>query len=228
MSELNIKEIMAWCDRNAHEGHSLSMKFWGGGKYGSSTQVIANDVKCDEPEFEKLIEMLEEEVGYEWWHAVLFVEGEATYDPVTKAFRGEYTDVGNEDVEAKCDIEFRIPKTVDFDMMDISVRNWLSDIPYIVAHFTKSGEDVTTMYEEVIRSLDETLPPLIMDAVSAEYGDRVIKEHYTAYINSREEFDVDGDDLVYHMNTLAFSLAKIYKKEIVIDLQKLLSEGNIQ
>jgi len=228
MSDLNIKDIIAWCDRNSQEGHRLSMGFRGCGKYGGSRELIADGVECHDPEAGQLEMILWEEMGIEWWHAVLFVEGEATYDPVTKAFRGEYTEVGDEDVEAKCDIEFRIPKTVDFDTMDISVRNWLSDIPYIVAHFTKSGEDVTTMYEEVIRSLDETLPPLIMDAVSAEYGDRVIKEHYTTYINSREEFDVDGDDLVYHMNTLEFSLAKIYNKEIVIDLQKLLSEGNIQ
>lgn len=230
MKAITIKDIMEWCETMASDGDELWME-WGGGGDDGWINLYAGAQKCDGDEAEKLIDMLNQDIGYGWWNGNVSASGEAAYDPLTKTFRGKHTStyMGYESFSLECDVEIRIPKALKFDRICLDCDGDSSEFEEIdcdiMMKFYEDSHHITTPeYENISSQLSKLHSVKFLEVIKPLCEDYKEFEICDTYDISRDDFTEDGDDFIYHIYSVTIFPAVEEQQLIDIDFVKLLTE----
>lgn len=122
MAENSIEELITWCDKKAEKGHSLFIK-WGGGGGDADIDFLIDDQECMEPQAKILTDLMSEELGYGWWNGNDLASGQVKYNPKKKVFKGKYTFIDfdfPEKIDLVINFQLKIPKSYIFNEVCIT------------------------------------------------------------------------------------------------------------
>lgn len=217
MSEITIKDLIAWCDQKSSEGHEVKISWWGDGEARWMDLFINNTYDRDVLGTElggKLIELFDEAIGR--WHGDFNPSGNAIYDPVTKTFNGRHIDDywGGEQFVVPGEIEIRVLRSTPFWSLEIGTN----DDGERYARFNGVGELGATD-ASVTESLTQFQPTL--DNLNTD-PDPLAVVCFDQNVIDRTEFTKDGNDLVYVFKEIKMKKKYVDRRKIEVDLIKLL------
>lgn len=217
-----FQQLMDWCDKKAAEGAELAIK-WDGGNDSGWVHFEVDGADCNEPEAECLVDMMYDQLDYGSWAGDFSADGEAIYNAETKVFEGIDYYNETEYTKASANIEIRVPK----------------HIPFATLAFQTDGEDVSTSVQFDVRNsfvhpdtnaiqviLEEHLHTEIEKAINEDL--KVTRHEYEGcygdYTIPREDFKVDGDELVHVLTLVDYSFFNTTERSMIINLAELLEE----
>lgn len=219
--EITIKQILEWCLKKTQEGSEVILKWDGGGDSGW-VHLEVDQEDSNDPEAERLIDMMYDQLDYGSWAGEFFASGEAPFDAETQMFKGTdyYTDTDTTNVKTK--IEIRVPKHIHFDNIDINTESEDCDVD--VTFGIRNGFDHPNI-ESLTKELETMLSEEILEAAKDDVDDESeIGGFWSDYNIFRSDFKEDGDDLVYILEDIQFSKRFTTDKYVEINLQELLEE----
>ncbi|MDO9087971.1 MAG: hypothetical protein Q7U53_17325 [Anaerolineaceae bacterium] len=222
MAECSIEELIVWCDEKDTDGHSLGIKWSGGGGDGG-IEFLVDAQESTEPQAKMLTDMMSDAIGYGWWVGNNLSSGYAKYNPDRHLFKGKFVVNDFEDLDEKeleCNIPIRISKSKIFHDIHISIDGEELSVSY----FSDSGESIEE--DEDLRNISKYIEKEIFNEIESQFP-------YIAHLGysygieiSREDFEVEGNDLVYTIEKFPFCIVKVNKRFITLDLQKLLDKSS--
>ncbi len=219
--EISIKQILDWCMKKHEEGSEIVLKWDGGGDSGW-VHIEVDSEDSNDPEAERLVDMMYDQLDYGSWAGEFSASGEAPFDPDTKMFQGTdyYTETDSTVAEAK--IEIRVPKHIHFD--DIHINTQDENCSVDVTLGIRNGFDHPDS-EGVVKQLEEMLSEAIYEAAKADVDDEDdIDGFWEEYAIFRTDFTEDGSDLVHVIENITYSKRYTSEKYVEINLEELLKE----
>jgi hypothetical protein len=220
--DLSIKEILDWCMKKHEEGSEIILKWDGGGDSGwVHLEVDGED--SNDPEAERLIDMMYEQLDYGSWAGEFSASGEAPFDADTKMFQGTDYYTETDTTSAKCNIEIRIPKYIHFDELEIHTED--ENCHTTCTFGIRNGFDHPEA-EDFCKKLAEQLQEQFVAAAEADADDADdidgFWETYSLFRDS--DFTVDGDYLVHTMTSIEYSQRTTSENYVEINLEELLED----
>jgi hypothetical protein len=219
--EITIKQILDWCLKKTQEGSEVILKWDGGGDSGW-VHLEVDEEDSSDPEAEKLIDMMYDQLDYGSWAGEFSASGEASFDPETQMFQGTdyYTENDSQSVETN--IEIRIPKHIHFSDLEIHTEDL--DCTVTVTFGIRNGFDHPDA-KDLATQLEERLSTEFIEAAKDDVDDESnIEGFYETYNLFRSDFTEDGDDLVYIMKEILYNKSFTTENYVEINLQELLEE----
>ncbi len=221
MAEQSIEELIAWCDKKAEKGHSLFIK-WGGGGGDADIDFLIDDQECMEPQAKKLIELMNEELGYGWWNGNGLVSGELNYNPKLHLFKGEKSVIDfdfPEEIDLVCNFQLKIHKSKIFNEVFITLENEEITLSLYSDSYEIIKED------KVIKKIKKDLEKVILKEINNNFPDFYCFDYYEIDPIYKDQFIEEGDNLVYNIDRLTINIIKYISKDISLDLRKILKKS---
>jgi hypothetical protein len=219
--DITIKQILDWCLKKTEEGSEVILQWDGGGDSGwVHLEVDGED--SNDPEAERLIDMMYDQLDYGSWAGEFSASGEAPFDPETQMFQGTdyYTETDTESVKTK--IEIRIPKHIHFDDIDINTQDEECNVD--VTFGIRNGFDHPET-ESVAKQLSEMIQEKIVEAAKLDVDDEdEIDGYWGNYQIFRTDFTEEGNEIVYILEDVEYSRRSTTENYVEIDLKQLLED----
>jgi hypothetical protein len=194
----------------AAEGKEIKVTWEGGNDSGGySLFVDGADDYGDDLDYYEIIEIISDEIDYGGWSGAFSADGSVVYDSDEGAFIGEGKETES---HSGClegvSIEIRLPKALNFDSFEIITEGthcWedlSTDCRFIISNgpvFPKHVQIENDMNNYVMESITHILET-----------DEACKDEEIGWVSndwfiSREEFEEDGDELVYVIDNIDFN-----------------------
>jgi hypothetical protein len=218
MSEKKLN-LIQWCDQQVADGKKLKIIWDGGNDSGwLYFEIDGTEVSNEYTEF--LTDYMNEELDYGSWAGDFEANGEAIYDSKQVAFVGEdfYSEIDSHSREVNIKIE--IPKHLWFNQLFIGMRiDSGDDTPQADVEFNVSNGFITddhTIVEQDITTLIEKKLIEEADEFAENHEFDGIWESVTIRPN---ECTVEGDNLVYNIESMNFRYRDSQEKSIYLDVQ---------
>jgi hypothetical protein len=221
-TKFTLQELLDWCDKKAAEGKQLDIVWDGGGDSGWVHFEI-DEEDCTEPEAEELVDMMYDLLDYGSWAGEFFASGTATYDAETKTFEGIDSYSETEGTSCEAEIVIRVPKSLPFTMLNIRTQDENVDVD---ANFFITNGFVHPDYTKIQNELNESLQSEFSEAIDKDL-DKTSQEFDSCWHNyeiPREQFEVDGDDLVHTIKQVHYTFHCHTDRDMSINLAELLEE----
>jgi len=221
MAEYSIEELIAWCDKKAEKGHSLFIK-WGGGGGDADIDFLIDEKECKAPQAKKLIDLMNEELGYGWWNGNGINSGEVKYNPKSHLFKGENSVIDfdfPEEIDLVFNFQLKIPKSYIFNEVCITFDN--EEITLSLS----SDSDEIIEEDKVLQKIKKELEVVILKEINNRFPDFYCLDNYEVDPIYRDQFKEEGDNLVYNIEEIPLSIIKYISEEISLDLKKILKKS---
>lgn len=216
---ISIADIIAWCDKQAADGLKLELCWEGGGDSGW-VYFELDESSAEGEEIEALVDMMYNELDYGCWAGEFSASGRAEYNPETKCFDGvdHYSYEDWDTLTLENPIEIRVPKSFGFDDFEYNFEGNYEDDLRVETTFHIVNGFITPEMIEFEKELN------FLEQIDAEFKEvpnvRYLNEHKSI---SRNQFEEDGEFLVYKIETCGYSTETDEPRDVIIDLQERLN-----
>lgn len=220
MAEYTIEDLIAWCDKKAEKGHSLFIK-WGGGGGDADIDFLIDDQECKESQAKILTDLMSEELGYGWWNGNGLASGEVKYNPKKKLFNGEYSFIDfdfPEEIDLVINFQLKIPKSYIFNEVCITF-----EIEEITLSLSSDSNEIIEE-DKVLQKIKKDLEVVILKEINNRFPDFYCLDNYEVDPISRDQFIEEGDNLVYNIEEIPLSIIKYNSEDISLDLKNSLNK----
>lgn len=217
-------ELIEYLDQLVLEGKEVKLGWEGGGDSGWCWFEVDGERMeghLQDKKIEKLVDYMYDYLDYGSWAGEFSANGEAEYDSKTKSFTGtdhygeEYTE------EYDCDIQIRIPKSLWFDQFEIAIEG--SDCN-VNSTFHITNGFTTPEHTKFALEFDDLFQNQLNEVAAKFDNDSHHNEFVSIWHNydlMRSDFENDGDDLVYQVNSIPIGTTNDEEKEIFLELLEL-------
>lgn len=217
MKKNNKNPIIKFCDELTQSGNELAITWEGGGDSGFC-ELKLNDESIDEPKeiVDQILNLAYDTLGYSSFDGNFSTSGKALYDTEFKCFVGtDYYEYSESDIH-NCNIQIRIPESLWFESIRIQYEADSDGIMYEANfEFLIDNGPRALVHENLEAKIKEQLEILLQKEIDGIPHLNNIWEEFTV---ARDEFENDGDDLVYHIEEIGYSYYKQDPTEICISL----------
>lgn len=214
------KSLVQWCDEQVAQGKEIGIGWEGGGDSGWCYFMIdGSQVNNTEytTEMEQLIDMMDDELDYGSWAGEFSANGEAIYSPEKKAFVGIDYYSEDETIQRNCDIPIRIPKHLWFDSIEYNIQDEEANTEF--AFVIRNGF-LTEEHEALTSHLEQYLQTRVQEEIDSFIHDSH-REYRSMWQNdriNRNDFEEQGDDLVYVIGELGIGTMDSSDKDVYLEL----------
>lgn len=224
MKTVQKQSLIEYLDALVAEGKEISMGWEGGGDSGWAWFHI-DDQRLDEDSdnvyIRTLLDHMYNMLDYGSWAGEFNASGEAIYDAEQKAFVGIDYYTEDETVQYACDVKIRIPKSLWFDNIEISIQNEEADVDS--AFHVRNGF-LTQEHDDFIEELNDQLHKDVYAVIEKFRNDQKQNEYRSMWESldiNRSEFKEEGDYMVYNMETLAIGTETNIDKSICLEVKNI-------
>jgi len=206
-NQLSLRQRL---DAMAEEGKEIKVTWEGGNDSGGYNVFIGGEeIGYEEDLFNEIVDVVSDTIDYGSWAGDYFADGSVRYNKDEGAFIGEGKDtVSDGGCLVNISIEVRVPKALNFDFFNIdsegtfcwgelatNARFIINNGPVFTEH-TKVESDVEEHIRESIHHLLETDQATRDEEIGWVHNDWMI---------AREDFEEDGDDLLFIIDNIDFT-----------------------
>jgi len=216
------KSIVKWCKEQHEAGNELTLK-WDGGNDSGWVHFEIDGEGVDNEYTRALVNRMDHTLDYGSWAGEFYASGQAIYDPESNSFTGvDYYGEDESDVEY-IDIKIIVPKKLWFNTLHVEVEcNHDESCQTSVRFFIKNGF-LTTEHTDFCSNLEEELQ-VSFDDVFNNYqsgaNDKEFRYCGDSWILDREVGVESGDDLIFYIKQVQFSVMGNIEKNIVLELDE--------
>jgi len=218
-------ELIEYLDQLVLEGKEVKLGWEGGGDSGWCWFEVDGEkiggYGGEDKKIDALVDYMNDYLDYGSWAGEFSANGEAVYDIKSKSFTGTGHYGEDNTVEYDCDIQIHIPKSLWFDQFEIAIEaeecNVNSTFHMINGFTTPEHTKFTLEFDDLFQNqLDKVTTNFHNDPTQNEFVD--IWHNYDLM---RSDFENDGDDLIYQINSIPIGTRNNEEKEIYLELLKL-------
>jgi hypothetical protein len=217
-------ELIEYLDQLVLEGKEVKLGWEGGGDSGWCWFEVDGEKIGEHGEDKKidaLVDYMNDYLDYGSWAGEYSANGEAVYDIESKSFTGtdHYGEDDTEDYD--CDIKIRIPKSLWFDQFEIAIEG--SDCT-VNSTFHMINGFTTPEHTKFALEFDDLFQNQLNEVATKFDNDPDQNEFAAIWHNfdlMRSDFENDGDDLLYQINSIPIGTRNDEEKEIFLDLLQL-------
>lgn len=199
-----MKDLKERLDELVKEGNEIRVT-WDGGNDSGTITVYVGDKELDYgDELESGIsDVIDGALDYGSWAGDFSAHGEVTYDSEQGAFVGDGYETLSDYTSTDCEIEFKVPKALNFDSITIETTgDWDYDPIHVTCRFNISNGPV---FEEHI-NLQIELQDILEHAVTNEISrlNCTVGSVYNDWEITRDMMEEFGDYLVFVIDSIGF------------------------
>lgn len=211
--------LVEWCDEMHAKGHELALNWDGGGDSGWVFFTIDGE-QTSNPYADKLLDHMYDTLDYGSWAGEFSAQGQALYNPETKAFAGVDHYSESNSLVWECKIEVKIPKELWFDRVQITIEDEGSaTVDMIVLNGFKLPN-----HNQAEQDLQNELQDLIDEEMTA-YGEtdgaEEVEGVYDEITLTRDDMKLNGDYYVGTIKALTFTVRQEEPKDIMLEVSEI-------
>lgn len=222
--ELNVQDIIDWCDKVSQEEGELALVWEGGGDSGwCFFEIDGEQSNCEESEW--LVSKMDDLLGYGSWAGEFSANGRAVYNIETKTFVGIDYYIVDEGTTFPFDEEFfiKVPKTIAFDQIAIITQGNEDDFETTI--ILRNGFVDKALYDGVVKSVEEQFQAATDETLLRhDVTQDDVSGYWHTYVLERKDFIEDGDFLKHHIEDLQLVIQSTDENEKTLDLFQMLEE----
>jgi hypothetical protein len=216
------KSIVQWCKEQHEAGNELTLK-WDGGNDSGWVHFEVDGEGVDNEYTRALVNRMDDVLDYGSWAGEFQASGQAIYDPESNSFTGvDYYGEDENDVEY-IDISITVPKKLWFDTLHVEVEcNYDEGSQTSVRFLIKNGF-LTTEHTDFCSNLEEELVKDFDDVFNnyqSGTNDKEFRSCTDSWILDREVAVESGDDLIFYIKQVEFSVMDNVEKNVVLELDE--------
>jgi len=214
------KSIVQWCKTLHEAGNELTLK-WDGGNDSGWVHFEIDGEDVDNEYTRALVDRMDDVLEYGSWAGEFQASGQAIYDPESNSFTGvDYYGEDESDSE-DIDIKITVPKSFWFDTLHVEVEcNYDEGSQTNVRFLIKNGF-LTKEHLDFCTNLEQELVKDFNDVFNNyQSGDKEFKYCGDSWILDREVAVESGDDLIFYIKQVEFSVMDNIEKNIVLELDE--------
>jgi len=214
------KSIVQWCKEQHEAGNELTLK-WDGGNDSGWVHFEIDGEDIDNEYTRALVNRMDDVLDYGSWAGEFNASGSAIYDPESNSFTGvDYYGEDENDSE-DINISITVPKKLWFDTIHVEVEcNHDEECDTSVRFLIKNGfltEEHTTFCSNLEQELKKDFDDIFNNYQS---GDKEFRYCGNSWILDREVAEESGDDLIFYIKRVEFSVMDNIEKNIVLELDE--------
>jgi len=216
------KSIVQWCKTLHEGGNELTLK-WDGGNDSGWVHFELDGEGVDNEYTRALVNRMDDVLDYGSWAGEFYANGSAIYDPESNSFTGvDY--YGEDETDSEdIDINITVPKSFWFDTLHVEVEcNYDEGSQTSVRFLIKNGF-LTEEHTAFSRNLEEELKK-DFDDVFNNYqsggNDKEFRSCTESWILERVDAVESGDNLIFYIKQVEFSVMDNIEKNIVLELDE--------
>ena len=214
------KSIVQWCKEQHEAGNELTLK-WDGGNDSGWVHFEVDGEDIDNEYTRALVNRMDDVLDYGSWAGEFYASGTAIYDPESNSFTGvDYYGEDQSDSE-DIDIKITVPKKLLFDTLHVEVEcNYDESCDTSVRFLIKNGfltEEHTTFCSNLEQELKKDFDDVFNNYQS---GDKELRYCGDSWILERADAVESGDDLIFYIKQVEFSVMDSIEKNIVLELDE--------
>jgi hypothetical protein len=206
--QLTLRQTL---DSLAAEGKEIKVTWEGGNDSGGLDLFIdGNKVDYYSPVYDEIVDPIADHIDYGSWAGDYFADGTVYYNSDEGAFIGEGKETSSDGSSiSNISIEIRVPKILNFDRVEINTEGthcW--DELNTTFKFVVVNGPVFQEHLEIESAMESHVRESVVHILETheECKDEEIGWVYNDWSIRRELFIEDGEDLVYVMDELDFSI----------------------
>jgi hypothetical protein len=216
------KSIVQWCKEQHEQGNELTLK-WDGGNDSGWVHFEVDGEDIDNEYTRALVNRMDDVLDYGSWAGEFYASGTAIYDPESNSFTGvDYYGEEENDVE-DINIGITVPKKLWFDTLHVEVEcNHDEECDTSVRFLIKNGfltEEHTTFCSNLEQELKKDFDDVFNNYQSGT-NDKEFRYCGDSWILDREVAVESGDDLIFYIKRVEFSVMDNIEKNIVLELDE--------
>lgn len=219
------KSIINWLNQLHEDGNEIKILWDGGGDSGWAHFEVDGE-EVDNEYSRALVDAMYDVLDYGSWAGEFSANGEAEYDPETKAFTGTdyYSEDDWETVEAN--IVIQVPKELWFETLHIECECNHDDDPEISVRFIVKNGFLTDVHQEFCSNLENILASDFNDLFNQYNRDDNFRGCSDSWIIERSEMQEEEDGLlVYNIDKVEIQTMQSEDKEICLELDEEIIES---
>jgi hypothetical protein len=216
------KSIVQWCKEQHEAGNELTLK-WDGGNDSGWVHFEIDGEGVDNEYTRALVDQMDTTLDYGSWAGDFQATGEATYDPESNSFTGvDYYGEDENDVK-DIDIKIVVPKKLWFESLHVECEaNYDESCNTSVRFLIKNGfltkehtDFCSNLEQELVKDFDD-----VFNNYQSGTNNKEFKYCGDSWILDREVAEESGDDLIFYIKQVEFSVMDSIEKNIVLELDE--------
>jgi hypothetical protein len=199
-----MKDLKERLDELVKEGKEIQVTWDGGNDSGTITVYVGGKELAYGSSMESEIsDVIDDALDYGSWAGDFTAHGSVVYDSEQGAFVGAGYEVTSDYTSTDCEIEFKVPKALNFDSISIETSgDWEYEPVKVFCRFNISNGPVFEEHIDLQIELQEILENAVINEISRL--NCTVGSVYNDWEITRDMMEEFGDYLVFVIDSIGF------------------------